>query len=147
MVHVPAVAAEDKRPLHRDLETLQQKRATATTRITGWLSSPGIRRHSLPKLPEQLEALRLWDGAPMPPGLRRRVLRVSAHDTCLRAQIAAWDAARRALLQSATDASLDTVHQLLHRRGLGINGSWWLGMEFFAWRARKTRREVGGLAG
>ena len=41
VVHVPAVAAEDQRHLHRDLETLQQERASTTTRIKGWLSSPG----------------------------------------------------------------------------------------------------------
>ena len=50
----------------------------------------------------------------MPPGLRRRVLRVYAHYTFLSAQIAELEAERRALLQSATDASLDTVRQLMH---------------------------------
>ena len=147
VVHVPSVAAEDQRHLHRDLETLQQERASTTTRIKGLLSSQGIRLHSLTKLPEPLDALRLWDGSPMPPGLRRRVLRVYAHYTFLSAQIAELEAERRALLQRATDASLDKVRQLMHLRGIGINGSWWLGMEFFAWRELKNRREVGGLAG
>jgi transposase len=32
-------------------------------------------------------------------------------------------------------------------KGIGINGSWLLVMEFFAWRELKNRREVGGLAG
>jgi transposase len=32
-------------------------------------------------------------------------------------------------------------------KGIGINGAWLLVMEFFGWRALKTRREVGGLAG
>ena len=51
---------------------------------------------SLTKLPEQLDALRLWDGSPLPPGLRRRVLRVYAHYTFLSEQIAAVEAERRA---------------------------------------------------
>ena len=83
----------------------------------------------------------------MPPGLRRRVLRVYAHDTFLSEQIAELEAARRALLQSATDASLDKVRQLMHLRGIGINGSWLLVRACFAWRERKNRREVGGRAG
>src|SRR5262245_33999664 len=76
VVKVPSVEAEDHRHLHRDLETLKQERASTMTRIAGLLSSQGIRVPSLTQLPEQLEALRLWDGSPMLPGLRRRVLRV-----------------------------------------------------------------------
>ena len=76
VVKVPSVEAEDHRHLHRDLETLTQERASTTTRIQGLLSRQGLRVTSLTTWPEQLEALRLWDGSPMPPGLRRRVLRV-----------------------------------------------------------------------
>ncbi len=72
---------------------------------------------------------------------------VYAHYTFLSAQIAALDAERRALLQTSPDASIDKVRQLMHLKGIGINGSWLLVMEFFAWRAFKNRREVGGLAG
>jgi transposase len=76
VVQVPSVEAEDQRPLHRDLETLKHERARTTTRLKGLLSSQGIRLTRLRKFPAQLEALRLWDGAPLPSGLRRRVLRV-----------------------------------------------------------------------
>ena len=74
--HVPSVEAEDKRQLHRDLETLKQESASTTTRIKGLLSSQGIRLTSLRKFSEPLDALRLWDGSSIPRGLRRRVLRV-----------------------------------------------------------------------
>jgi transposase len=147
VVHVPSVEAEDQRHLHRDLETVKQERASTTTRIKGLLSSQGIRLTSLSKLPAQLEALRLWDGSPIPSGLRRRVLRVYAHYQFLSQQIAEVEAERRALLQSSPAVSIEKVRQLMHLRGIGINGSWVLVMEFFGWRALKTRREVGGLAG
>jgi transposase len=147
VVRVPSVEAEDQRHLHRDLETLKQERASTTTRIKGLLSSQGVRLTSVNKLPEQLEALRLWDGSPLPSGLRRRVLRVYAHHQFLSEQIAALEAERRALLQSAQEASIAKVRQLMQLRGLGINGAWLLVMEFFGWRELKTRREVGGLAG
>jgi len=147
VVKAPAVEAEDQRHLHRDLETLKQERASTMTRIEGLLSSQGLRVTSLTKLPEQLEALRLWDGSPIPPGLRRRVLRVYAHYTFLSEQIAEVEAERRAQLQTSSEASIDKVRQLMQLKGIGINGAWLLVMEFFGWRAFKNRREVGGLAG
>ena len=76
VVHVPSVAAEDQRHLHRALETLKQERASTTTRIKGLLSSQGMTLTSLTQVAEPLEALRLWDGSEIPSGLRRRVLRV-----------------------------------------------------------------------
>src|SRR5437870_1205266 len=147
VVKVPSVEAEDHRHLHRDLETLKQERASTMTRIEGLLSSQGLRVTSLTKLPEQLEALRLWDGSPLPPGLRRRLLRVYAQYTFLREQIAAVEAERRTQLQVSTDARIDQVRQLMQLKGMGINGAWLLVMAFFGWRAFKNRREVGGLAG
>jgi transposase len=147
VVKVPTVEAEDQRHLHRDLETLKRERASTTTRIKGLLSSQGLRVTSLNKLPEQLDALRLWDGSPMPPGLRRRVLRVYAHHQFLSEQIAEVEAERRARLQTSSDASTEQIRQLMLLKGIGINGAWLLVMEFFGWRAFKNRREVGGLAG
>src|SRR5256714_4038795 len=117
------------------------------TRIEGLLSSQGLRVTSLTKLPEQLDALRLWDGSPLPPGLRRRVLRVYAQYTFLSEQIAEVEAERRAQLQASTDASIDKVRQLMQLKGIGINEAWLLVMEFFGWRAFKNCREVGGLSG
>jgi transposase len=96
----PSVAAEEGRHLHRDLETLKQERASATTRIQGVLSSQGIRLTSLSKFPEQLDALRLWDGSALPSGLRRRLFRVWGHHQFLSEQMAALEAERRALLPS-----------------------------------------------
>jgi transposase len=147
VVHVPSIEAEDQRHLHRDLETLKQERGDTTRRIKGLLSSQGLRVKNLTRLPEQLDALRLWDGSPIPPGVRQRVLRVYAHHQFLSEQIAAVEAERGTQLQDANDASIEKVRQLMLLKGIGINGAWLLVMEFFAWRAFKNRREVGGLAG
>ena len=143
-VNVPSIEAEDQRHLHRDLETLKPERASTTTRIKGLLSSQGIRLTSLSQFPAQLDALRLWDGAPIPSGLRQRLLRVYAHHEFLSQQIAAVEAERRALLHSAQDANIEQVRPLMHLKGIGIKGAWWLVRECFGWRALKHRREVGG---
>ena len=147
VVHVPSVEAEDQRHLHRALESLKQERASTTARIKGLRSSQGLRLTTLNKLPEQLDALRLWDGAPLPSGLRPRLLRVYAHHQFLSEQIAALEAERRAVLETAHEASLDKIRQLMQLKGIGINGAWLLVMAFFGWRDVKNRREVGGLAG
>jgi transposase len=76
VVHGPSVEAEDQRHLHRALETRKQERASTPARIKGLLSSQGLRLTTLNKLPAHLDVLRLWDGAPMPSGLRHRLLRV-----------------------------------------------------------------------
>jgi len=131
VVHVPSVEAEDQRHLHRALETLKQERASTTARIKGLLSSQGLRLTTLNKLPEQLDVLRLWDGAPLPRGLRQRLLRVYAHHQFLSEQIAAVEAERRALLETSQEASIEKIRQLMHLRGIGINGSWLLVMDFW----------------
>jgi transposase len=147
VVNVPSVEAEDQRQLHRDLETLKRERASPTARIKGWLSSQGRQVTSLTKLPEQLDALRLWEGSPIPPGLRQRMLRVYAQYPFLSEQLAAVEAERRTQLQASTAARIEKVRQVMQLKGIGINGAWVFVMEFFGWRAFKTRREVGGLAG
>ena len=147
VVKVPSVEAEDQRHLHRGLETLKQERASTTTRLKGLLSSQGIRLTSLTNLPDQLDALRLWDGSPIPLGLRRRLLRVYAQHTFLSQQIAEVEAERRTQLQTSSEASIVKVRQLMLLKGIGINGAWLLVIEFFGWRAFKNRRKVGSLAG
>ena len=99
---------------------------------------------TLSQFPEQLDALRLWDGVPVPSGLRRRVLRVWAHHEFLREQMAPWEAERRRVLETSEEASMEQVRQLMQRKGIGINGSWGLVMACFAWRACKNRRQGGG---
>jgi transposase len=143
VVHGPAGEAEDKRPRHRDLETLKQERARTTTRLKGLRRSQGIRLTSLRQFAEPLDALRLWDGASMPRGLRRRVLRVYAHDPCLSAQIAELEAERRAVRQSSQDARIEPGRQLMQLQGIGIHGAGVVVRALFGGRALKHRREVG----
>ena len=144
VVNVPSVEAEAQRHLHRAVDTLQRERASTTARIKGVRSRQGIQVTRLTKLPEPLEALRRWDGAPMPPGLRQRMRRVYAQYTCLSEQMAAVEAARRTPRQASTDARIEQGRQLMPRKGRGIDGAWVCVRAFFGGRAGKHRREVGG---
>jgi transposase len=147
VVQGPSVAAEDQRPVHRELEPLKQDRARTTNRSKGWLRSQGVRLTSVPQLPQPRDGLRRWDGSPLPRGLPRRLLRVYAHDTLLSEQRAGLEAERRALWRSWQEANREKGRQWMQLQGLGINGAWLLGREFFGWRDWKNRHEVGGFAG
>ena len=59
-------------------------------------------------------------------------------------QMAQREAERRAMLRSLREANSEKVRQLMHLRGLGINGAWLLVMEFLGWHELKNRREIRG---
>ena len=73
VVRVPSVEEEDRRQLHRALTTAKQDRTRVINRIKGLLAVHGLGMPASGDFPQQLEALRLWDGAPLPAGLRHRL--------------------------------------------------------------------------
>ena len=127
---------EDQRHLHRDLETLKQERASTTTRISASLSSQGLRVTSLttwPELTRGVAPLGWVADAAGACGVGCCGCRL--HSTCVPGeQIAEVEVERRALLETAPEASIDKVRQLMQLKGMGINGAWLLAMAFFGWR-------------
>jgi transposase len=147
VVHVPSVAAEDKRHLHRQLATLKADRTRHINRIKGLLAGQGVRLAVRGDFLEALERIRLWDGSPLPPGLRSRLEREYACLQFVNQQIQAVEAERSQALRTSDDPSVEQVRQLLRLRAIGENSAWLFVMEFFGWREFRNRREVGSLAG
>jgi transposase len=147
LVRGPSVEAEDRRPWHRALTTAQRERTRGLNRIQGWRASHGRGLPPGRDFPEQWEPLRLWDGAPLPAGLRHRLQQAWEHVVALAQRIAQWEAARRAVLQTAADAVTKKVQQLRMLKGLGSKSAWLCVMEFCGERAFHTRQEVGALSG
>lgn len=96
---------------------------------------------------ERLEAVRLWDGSSLPPGLRLRLEREYACLQFVSQQIQDLETERRELMRTSDDPSVEQVRQLMRLRGIGEGSSWLFVMEFFGWRSFRKRREVGALAG
>lgn len=147
VVHVPSREAEDERHLHRELATLKADRTRHINRLKGLLVSQGV---SLPVQADflaRLAELRVWDGAPLPPGLRRRLEQEYVCLQFMDQQIAAREAERRELLRTSPAPSVAQVRQLMRLRGIGENSAWCYVTEFFSWRAFRNRRQVGALAG
>jgi transposase len=150
VVHVPSVAEEDRRHLHRELFTLTRERTRQVNRIKGLLALHGIVLPRLRGLPAKPPALRDWNDAPLPPTLAARVAREWTRLRGTQRELVTLRTARRHLLASpeaATDPLLQKVQQLLALRGIGEVSAWLYTTEFFGWREFRNRRQVAGLAG
>jgi transposase len=147
IVRVPSLEAEDRRQLHRALATTKRDRTRVINRLKGLLASQGLVTSPRGDFRQQLESLRLWDGCPLPAGLRRRLGQEWEHVQALTQRIAQLEADRRAVLQTAEDAAMQQVRQLLTLKGMGTNSAWGFVMEFFGWRAFRNGKEVGALSG
>jgi transposase len=148
VVQVPSPEDEDRRQLHRELSTLKQEKGATTNRIKGLLASQGIRlKGEVDLSKERLDAIRLWDGSPLPPSLKSRLEREWEHVLFMKRQIQVLEAKRKRAIKEEQSPDLDMVRQLAGLYGIGVNGSWVLVQEFFAWRKFDNRREVGSLAG
>jgi len=147
VVHVPTVAEEDQRQLHRELLTAKRDRARVTNRMKGLLANQGVVVDLGAGVLEELDGLRLWDGTALPAGLRARLGREWAKVELFTGQIQELDGERAERLRSGTEPAVELVRRLLRLRGIGTNSAWLYVMEFFGWRQFRNRREVGGLAG
>jgi transposase len=147
VVHVPSPQVEDHRHLHRELADLKAQRTQHINRIKGYLSNQGVYLEVTDDFPELVEHQRLWNRAPLPPGLQARLLCEYQRFQLVQQQIKALEVERRETLRHSAQPEIEQVRRLLRLRGIGINCAWLYVMEFFSWRAFRNRREVGALAG
>jgi transposase len=147
VVHVPSSEVEDRRHLHRELTDLKEQRTQHTNRIKGYLANQGICLQVTDDFPLVVEQLLLWNGQPLPTGLRARLLCEYQRFQLVQQQIKSLEAERREALRSSIHPEVEQVRRLLRLRAIGINCAWLYVMEFFCWRAFRNRREVGALAG
>jgi transposase len=146
-VHVPTVEQEDQRQLHREMIKLKAERTAQGNSIKGLLAGLGLCVIVDETLPTQLENLRQWDGAKLPPLLHQRLLREFQRWQLIDRQIHELEAERMAKIRDDKTPHVEKVRRLLNLKGIGDNGAWLLVYEFFAWRVIKNRRELASLAG
>jgi transposase len=146
-IHVPTVEQEDQRQLHREMLKLKAERTAQGNSIKGLLAGLGLCVIVDETLPTQLENLRQWDGAKLPPFLHQRLLREFQRWQLIDRQIRELEAERMAKIRDDKTPHVEKVRRLLNLKGIGDNGAWLLVYEFFAWRVIKNRRELASLAG
>jgi len=147
VVRVPTVEQEDRRHLHRELQSAKRDRTRATNRMKGLLANQGLTLDLKQDVPAQLAALRQWDGSALPTGLQARLAREWEQVAFDTARIERLEAERRELLRDGDDPTLEKIRQLNRLRGIGTNSAWLYGMELFGWRELRNRRQVGAIVG
>lgn len=147
LVWVPTLEQEDGRQLHRELASLKRERTRHINRIKGLLVSQGVRLDIKKDFPEQVNAAKLWDGSPLPPALKARVLREFDRIQLVNQHINHLHTQQRQSIRTATDPQSEMIRQLLTLRGIGPVSAWLFVKEFFGWRQFRNRRQVGALAG
>jgi transposase len=147
VVRVPTVAEEDARQFHRSWEAVQKDRTRLICRLQGLLVTQGVRLPITDAFLTHLEAACLWDGTPVPEGLRARLTGVWRQLELLNAQLEELDAVRAAQRVDPTTDTGRYVRRLPTLRGIGPVGAWVLATEIFGWREIRNARQLGGLVG
>jgi transposase len=148
IVRVPSPEEEDRRQLHRELRAAKKEKTRTTNRIKGLLANQGIRIKGRMDLSnEQLDAIRLWNGAALGEGLKNRLRREWQHVVFLSKQIGELEATRRSQLKEGKEPDLEKIEQLKKLQGIGPESSWVIVRELFGWRHFRNRREVASLIG
>lgn len=147
VVRVPTEEEEDRRHLHRELATAKQDRNRIICRIRALLFGQGIRLGKLERLPELLPRLRNGCGRGLPANLLSRLRREWERLEFASGQVKQLEAERLQQLRQSADPGSRCAAELMRLRGIGVDGSWLLSMEFFSWRKFRNGRQIGGLSG
>jgi len=148
VVTVPEIADEDLRHLARELKLLKKDRTRISNRVKGLLANQGLVIQGRRNLAAQVEGLRLWNGDPLPPQLKARLVRYAADFDYHSARIEVLEKERRAMLRSEERTpSQEKVLRLLEVRSVGIETAWLYGTELFGWRKFRNRKQLGSFSG
>lgn len=148
IVRVPTLQDEDARSLQREYRTLVKERARSANRIRGLLANHGLAPDRIDaRFPAWIDAVRLWDGSPIPPGARARILREFERWRFTHSQVLVIEKERRDRMKDRDQEGLEPVRRLFAIRGIGEGAAWTYGLEFFSWRRFRSGKEVGALAG
>jgi transposase len=146
VVRVPTVEDEDARHLSRAIETVTRDRTRVMNRIRALLATQGVQlrvdRHFL----AALETVQLWDGRPLPVGLRDRLQREWSHLHAIETQRREL-VTRRAQSADPHARTGRLIAQLQTVRAIGPTGASVLATEIFSWRQIRNRRQLGALVG
>lgn len=149
VVHVPTLAQEERRQLHRELETLQGERTEHSNRIKSILATLGLKLDKVTlDFEKWLTEQRLLEaGQEVPADYRQRLLREYGRWQLVDGQIRQLEAEQKQRAAKSQDEGIGKVRKLMQLKGIGIKSAWLFGWEFFGWRTFQNRRQLGSLAG
>jgi len=146
LLRVPTVEQEDNRRPHREEMRLKKEKTAHSNRIKSLLALHGIQMGIGRNFLKQLEKAEQWNGEPLPPYIKREILRDYRRYELIKEQLKEVEADKKAILESESDAA-KKVLALRNLKGIGPVGSWVLTYEYFGWRNFKNVKEVGAASG
>lgn len=147
---VPTLEQEDRRQLHRELETLKGERTEHINRIKSILATLGLKVENITKdFPAWLaEQCLLESAAPAPADYQQRLLREHERWQLADTQIALLHREQKArIAKRDDDHGVAKLRKLLRVKGLGPKSASLLYWEYFHWRRFDNRRQVAAAAG
>ena len=147
VVHVPAGEVEGARQRPRTRETLTAERTRWRNRIHAALATVGVRLRITATFPARLETAQQWDGTPVPPALRERVLVAWRLLQQIEAERRTLARALQVDRRTARSRAAATVRRLTQLRGVGDTVAWILATEVRAHRHPVSEWDHGPGAG
>jgi transposase len=149
MVAIPSEAEEDHRRPGRERERLVSERIALENRMQNLLCLHGVAsfKPRLKKAAAQLEALRRFDGEPLPAELLAELRRLLARHQLLSQQLKEIEAAREQVLAAETpDLAAQQIRALAILYGLGLGTATDLAHEVF-YRSFRDRQAIASFVG
>lgn len=142
----PSPVAEDLRRLDREMEEATRDRTRSINRIKSFLATEGVYLRGR-GLPDDLSAIRTWEGAELPIRMRGHIEREREKLQLIERQMDVLKAERDAVMSSNTERAAVIARKLQGLRAVGPTGGWVLAAEIFAWRKFNNGRQLGALVG
>jgi transposase len=147
VVHVPTAAEEDARHLQREIRTLKKEETRMVNRVRGLLASQGVAvKMGRQGLLVPLESLRIWDGSPLPPGLKLRVEQELSRRAVVHEQLLALEAERNRGIRDGASSTAAIGRRLMELKAIGPATAETLTREIF-YRDFRNRRQIGSYSG
>ena len=126
---------------------LKKERRQHRVRMQSLLFAHGIDQKVCGNFEEVIDALRTWNGQPLPDQVRRRIRREYRRLQQTQAQMREVEQSRKDLLENDPTAAMAKAKLMAELCGIGIGSAWVFAMEVFGWRKFANRREVAAAAG
>jgi transposase len=147
VVHVPTPEEEDARHLQREIRTLKKEETRIVNRVRGLLANQGVAvKMGRRGLVGPLESLRIWNGSPLPPGLKLRVEQELSRRTVVHEQLLALEAERNRGIRDGATSTAVISRRLMELKAIGPATAETLTREVF-FRDFKNRHQIGSYSG
>ena len=146
VVRVPTIEEEDARRLHRERERLVKERGGHSARIKSLLVLHGIRIDKMSDL-DSMSIFRSPAGYQVGPFMTEEIRREHERYKAIGEQIKVVEKKQNEQVVHAQGKAAEQLRQLMQLKGVGLQFSFVMVLEFFSWRGFANVREVGACAG